>query len=196
MITIASIVEGQSEIDSVPILIHRIREIVAPQVLVRTTHPIRVPRQSVIKPENFEKYVDLAARESGHGGRILVLLDADDDCPIELAGDLLERARISRSDRTVSVVLAKAEFESWFLASINSIVGKFSIERDCKRPTDPEGIRDAKRWLSKSMLKGHSYQSAIHQPEIARVFDMNLARINSPSFDKFWRDIEALISNR
>lgn len=195
MITIASIVEGKSEFHSVPILIHRIKEIVAPEGLVRTLDPIRVSRKSVIKPKTFENYVNLAARDSGHGGRILVLLDADDDCPKELAEDLLGRARISRSDRMISVVLAKSEFESWFLASIDSIVGKFSIGRECTRPTSPETIRDAKRWLSQRMLKGKSYHSMTHQPEMARVFDMNLARRNSPSFDKFWRDIEALISN-
>lgn len=193
MPTIASIVEGHSEVDSVPILIHRIKEVVAPEGFVRTPHPIRVSRNSIIKLGVFEKYLELAAHDSGRGGRILVLLDADDDCPKELAEDLRERARTSRSDRIVRVVLAKSEFESWFVASIDSIAGEFSIERDLQHPTNPEGIRDAKRWLSQRMLQGESYRPTFHQPKIARIFDMDLARIRSRSFDKLWRDIEALI---
>lgn len=193
MLTIASIVEGHSEVESVPILIHRIKNIVAPMSLVRTPGPIRVPRDSIIKPHVFETYMDLAAHKSGQGGRILVLLDADDDCPKELAEALLERASSTRSDRVVRVVLAKSEFESWFVASIDSIAGKFSIDRNCKYPTNPESIRDAKRWLSQRMSRKDSYQATFHQPRMARIFDMNIARMRSPSFDKFWRDIEALL---
>lgn len=201
MLTIASIVEGHSEVESLPILIQRVKQIVAPECFVRTPRPIRVSRDSVIKPRVFEKYMELAARDSGQGGRVLVLLDADDACPKEVAEALLDQSRTSRSDRTVKVVLAKSEFESWFVASIESIAGKsidsakgkFVIRDDTQCPANPEDIRDAKRWLSQRMLKGKSYHSTFHQPVIARKFDMDLARSRSRSFDKLWRDIETLI---
>lgn len=193
MFTIASIVEGEGELKSVPILIHRIKEIVAPGILLRTPNPIRVSRSLVVKPNEFEKYLNIAAQKAGRDGRILVLLDADDDCPRKLAADLRERVHASHSDRVVSVVLAKSEFESWFIASVESIAGKFSIQSDCKCPSNPERIRNAKGWLSRHMVQNAHYRPLAHQSKMSREFNMDIARKQSPSFDKFWRDIEALL---
>ena len=69
----------------------------------------------------MERAVAFAAGRAGSHGGILVLLDADDDCPAELASRLLRRARQSRPDRPIRVVLAKAEYESWFLAAAASL---------------------------------------------------------------------------
>jgi hypothetical protein len=57
----------------------------------------------------------LVARDTGPGAPILVVADADDDCPATLGPTLLGRAR--RTDRAVAVVLAKRELESWFISA-------------------------------------------------------------------------------
>lgn len=64
----------------------------------------------------LEKTVTFAARKVGPSGRILIIIDADDDCPATLGPELLQRVQEARPDRQISVVLAKSEFESWFLA--------------------------------------------------------------------------------
>ena len=89
----------------------------------------------------MERAVALAAGRAGPHGGILVLLDADDDCPAELASDLLRFAEHSRRDRSIRVVLAKAEYESWFLAAANSLAGHRGMDEAASPPPDSEAIR-------------------------------------------------------
>ena len=77
----------------------------------------------------------------------MILLDADDDCPAELARALARRAEAVRPDRRIRVVLAKREFEAWFLAAAQSIAGRRGIRESVAPPADPESIRDAKGFL-------------------------------------------------
>lgn len=126
---------------------------------------------------------------------ILVLLDADKDCPAVLGPDLLERARRARSDRTVRVVLAKAEYEAWFLAAAVSIGGQCGLPEHIEAPGDPESIRNAKRWLAKQMGPGKGYYPARELVALTRRFDLQAAR-SAPSFDKMWRDVAALMRPR
>ena len=59
----------------------------------------------------------MSSRQAGPNGAILILLDADNDCPAELGIELLRRARLARADRPIRAVLAKTEYEAWFLAA-------------------------------------------------------------------------------
>ena len=130
----------------------------------------------------------------GPSGGVLVLLDADDDCPAQLAPALLNRAQSARPDRRVSVVLAKREFEAWFLASAQSLAGNFGFLADMEAPADPEGVRGAKEWLSRHRPRGNPYKETVDQAVLTSAFDIGRARKHSPSFDKFCREIEALLS--
>lgn len=124
---------------------------------------------------------------------VLVLLDADDDCPAELAPALLARARDARKDRPASVVLAKREFEAWFLAAAPSLRGRRGLAADLALPPDPELPRDCKGWLSRHRSDGRGYKPTADQAALAAAVDLRLARTNSPSLDKLWRDLERLV---
>lgn len=189
---IVAVVEGQGEVAALPILLRRIAAVLG--VHVDVPDPIRVRRNKVVKPEEVERVVELAARRAGPEGRILLLLDADQDCPAELAPELLQRAIVARSDRPISVVLAKSEFEAWFVAAAESIAGKRSIQASARAPANPESISDAKGWLSGCMPAGRSYRSTRDQPGLAAVFDLEAAR-TAPSFDKFWREVVRLLES-
>jgi hypothetical protein len=91
------------------------------------------------------------------------------------------------------VVLAKVEFESWFIAAAESIGGHREIAADIVAPDDPESIRDAKGWLSERMVAGRTYRPTLDQPALCAVFDIRAARARSRSFDKLWRDVESLL---
>ena len=67
----------------------------------------------------------------------LILLDANSDCPRELAPNVLERAQAARSDHRIQVVLAKMEYEAWFLAVADSLAGLRGIGDDAQAPDDP-----------------------------------------------------------
>jgi hypothetical protein len=190
---IVTVVEGHGEVEAVPILIRRIAEMVQPTILPDVSRPIRVPRHRLLKQRELERTVELAARQAGSDGRILILLDADEDCPAQLAPIILARATRARSDRRICVVLPKAEYEAWFLAAADSIAGHRGIRPGATAPEDPEGIRDAKAWLTRRMIAGRSYRETLDQPALSGVFDLVAAR-RAPSFDKLWRDMESLFA--
>ena len=195
LVTVASIVEGKGEVEAVPILLRRIAEQVSPNCYVNALRPIRVPRNKILKDDRLERTVELAARKLGREerGGILILLDADDDCPRELAADMLGRAQAVRPDRVIRVVLAKREYEAWFLAAAHSIAGQRRIGASIVPPTEPESIRGAKEWLGSQMPRDRRYSPTSDQAALTKVFDMEAAR-SAPSFDKLWRDAAHLLA--
>ena len=193
MARIAAIVEGHGEVEAVPILLRRIAAAVAPTADIEVLPPVRVDRYGVVKQNELERAVELAARMVGTEGSILILLDADDDCPAELGPDLLQRAGAARPDRAIRVVLARAEYEAWFLAATASIAGRHDIDEAAMPPDDPEGIRNAKGWLTAQMPVGRSYRPTRHQAALTKHFDLDAARRGAPSFDKLWRDVRSLL---
>ena len=85
------IIEGHSEVQSVPVLLRRLLA-ERKRYEVKVVRPVRVGRYKVVRPGELERACELARRRPEGCNAILLLLDADDDCPKELAPDLLERA--------------------------------------------------------------------------------------------------------
>lgn len=193
MSTIVAIVEGPGEVDAIPILIRRIAATAVPGAVPRVARPIRVKRDRFLKENELERYVDLAARQAGSDGRILVILDADDDCPPQLASGILRRATTARSDRRIQVVLARREYEAWFLAAADSIAGHRGLSTDTTTPADPESVRNAKGWLTSHMPPGRAYKETRDQPALTNIFDLDQARHGAPSSDKMWRTVKQLL---
>jgi len=190
--SIASIVEGHGDVKAVPILLRRLARRLSPAAAVDILKPIRIGRYKIVKPGELERAVELAARQTGERGSILILLDAEDDCPAALGPALLERAIDARRDRDIRVVLAKREYEAWFLAAIGSIAGSRGIDQQAAPPDDPEIIRDAKGWLTAHRPPGWSYRETLDQPALSAIFDIEAA-LAAPSFDKLWRDVSWLL---
>ena len=97
----------------------------------------------------------------------------------------------TRPDRRIEAVVAKREYEAWFLASIESIAGSRTLARDIVAPRHPESIRGAKEWLSQR--RQTPYRPTADQAALTARFDMALVRRRSPSFDKLWRAVGALL---
>lgn len=197
-ITIIPIVEGHGETEAVPELVRRVGCVIAPPVFPNVLRPIRVSRPKLVRQGELEKTVDFAARKVGPKGRILVIIDADDDCPATLGPELLQRAEVARPDRQISVVIAKSEFESWFLAGASGLAGQSGLSQTLSPPRDPESKRDAKGWLNAHM-SNQTYKETSHQAAFANSFDMDEARRPdaphySDSFDKFWRECVKLLN--
>jgi hypothetical protein len=189
--SVASIVEGQGDVASIPIIIRRIAEREG-RADVRVLRPYRIPRQTIVRPGEIERAVDRAARSLDGPGCVLVVLDADDDRPCQLGPSLAGRAGTSRRDIPSAVVIANREKEAWYLAAVESLRGKRGIPEDVTVPPNPEGIRGAKGWLTRAM--GRSYSEVTDQPALAALFDLDQARGGAPSFDKLWRDLSRLLA--
>ncbi|RKI71493.1 DUF4276 family protein [Corallococcus sp. AB049A] len=184
------IVEGHGEVAAAPILVRRLTQWLAPGLHPEVLLPHRIPRGQLVKEDELNRAIELTARKVGNEGRILVLLDADKDLPCVLGPRLLTWARSKRPDRLISVVVAKCEYEAWFLAAAESLSGHRGLPSTLRAPSDPERIRDAKGWLGNHLPSG--YSETIDQPKLTSVFDLEAAR-RADSFDKLVRDMGTLL---
>ena len=192
-VKIGCIVEGHGEVEAVPILIRRVAALHYPELTTVMPTPIRIPRNRVFKAGELERAVGLAVRNIGRQGAIFIILDSDDDCPAKLGPSLLRQVSQVFRNMPIAVVLAKHEFEAWFLAAAVSLRGERGLRSDIDPPSDPEAIRGAKEWLYDRMQSGKTYRSKRDQPALTARLNLEQAR-NADSFDKCYRDIVRLLS--
>lgn len=190
---ILPIVEGQSEVESVPILLRRILDQMK-IFSIQIAKPWRVKRNKVVKEGELERAIQQGIQERNNICAILVLLDADDDCPAELGPQLLKRCK-TVTQLPASVILANKEMESWFLGGKESLRGVRGIKGDATAPLTPESIRGASERLSQNMEKGRRYVGPDDQPALVKYIDFLVTRQRCPSFEKFLRDVEYLIKS-
>lgn len=187
---VVAIVEGEGEVAAVPVLLRRLAAWRTPGVLPEVPTPIRVRRDRFLnRDEDFRRFLLLAAAKCGKSGWILLLLDADDDCPAELAKRILARARDCIPHVRVSVVLAKREYEAWFIAAAESLHGHRGFSFNPADRIDAESPRNAKGWLRERM-KGGSYGETTDQPAFSARFDLQQAFDGSRSFRKLCAEWE------
>lgn len=188
---IVAIVEGYGEVKAVPVLLNKILDWMNVYTVRPDKEPIRKKRQKIVKQGELEKAIELAVKRRQNVGALLVLLDADDDCPATLGPELLARAE-KATNLPVAVVLAKKEFEAWFLGCLESFRGFMGIPADAQALPNPE-IVGAKGRIE-GLCHGMNYSPTLHQAEFVSRMDLSLCRERCPSFDKFFRDVEALVN--
>lgn len=188
------IVTGHGEKAAVPILVRRIAMETDPTLSVEISDVLHVPESSLRQAGQLERHVERAARLLQGPGGVLIVLDCDWEggCPAREGPALLARARQTRPDTPIAVVLAKQEFEAWFLAAAESLRGKRGLSDTLTAPADPEAIRGAKEWLRKQMPLNRAYAETTDQPALTATFDLQMAR-RADSFDKFYRDVTAIL---
>jgi len=174
---LAVIVEGHGEESAAPELLRRI----APGVEILRPHRVRKSKM----PVDLARAVRFQSNRVGAAGGVLVLVDADDDVPEELEGQLLRA--IDDDLRSVArVVVAVKEYEAWFLAGIDSLRSHRSVRDDAAYAGDPESPRDAKGRLETQMVE--PYQETIHQVAFSAKVDLEAVAARCPSFVRL-RDV-------
>lgn len=190
---IACIVEGDGEESAVPLLVRRIVEEIDPTIYVNVFTAIVFHGESKFRRvQDFSRAVETAARRTGGAGAVLVLLDAEGDCPAELGPRLLSQATAVRADVPIAVVVANWEYEAWFLAAAVSLRGHHGLADDLSPPLDCEDVQDAKRWLRDRMIAGERYNPTSRQASFSQVMSLEEAR-RAPSFDKLCRDVRRIV---
>jgi hypothetical protein len=205
---VVPIVEGKGEVEAVPILIQRWLAFRRYQnVEVHVDGPVRAPgRGAITVPHNdqdelgIEYYIGHASRRRPDA--ILVVLDADEDCPATLGAELLARARRVVPDGfPISVVVANREYEAWFLAALASLKFRRAINRDESSPeirplparVDIEAIADCKKRVAEWIL-GTRYKETTHQRSLTEILPFTPAVIRrSRSFRKLLKDLDRLL---
>ncbi len=170
---------------ALPVLLRRICAWRTPEIHPEILEPIRVRRDRFLNRDHeFNRILALAAAKSKGDGSILILLDADDDCPANLGGAILDRAQQQVGHRRISVVLANREYEAWFIAAATSLDGHrgFSLDPEFNI-IESESIRNAKGWISARMAN-NAYGETTDQPAFSARMDLQQAFDGSRSFRK------------
>jgi hypothetical protein len=157
MITIATVVEGEGEVHALPVLIRRVAQEHGVYDL-SVPRPFRLPRSKFLSPAEFGRAVELQARRVEDRGGVVALLDADDDCAVELVKQIRSAYGGHRSFGLIAPV---REFESVFLAA-------HGIRADVA-----ESKRDAKGEMKR--LLG-AYRETVHQARLSATLDLDRAR--------------------
>jgi Domain of unknown function (DUF4276) len=123
-----------------------------------------------------------ALRENCAG--ILVLFDADDDCPRELAPTLECWAREAAGGRPCAVVMAKREYEAWFLASIEALRGRRGVLPMQLHTPIRSRLAMLKASWNDGMRPGASYSASVDQAAMTAHLDLESAYRRCRSFRK------------
>ena len=193
--SIVAIVEGDGEGKAAPGLIRRILW----ERLFRYDIFLNRTIRANGKPDlvrNLEQFLEYAIVENADA--ILVLVDADDECPAESARNLADRASALNLGVPVAVVYAKREYETWFISSLpegpgGRIRAMLNIASSVNAPEDVEGIRGAKEWLEGRMPQNQRYRETRDQESLTHHIDMDLTHSRSRSFRRLCHAVEELV---
>jgi hypothetical protein len=203
---VAPIVEGETEERCIKAILSGIwRDLLhaTDREPLAVLEPVPAHRSSLVKhnhPE-LDEMVERAFRvlrsrlrhSAADRGFVLLLIDADEDCPSTLGPQLLARARAVRTDADIACVLAKRELENWFKAAAASLADVCGLPDDLTVPKNPEdGSGDT--WLTRQMQRKdrrRKYTKPADAVEMVQRMNLQECRDNAPSFDKLCRELEA-----
>jgi hypothetical protein len=191
-IRIAAVVEGEGEVAAVPVLVRRIGIEMCGGTYLTVSKPARLSRSKMARSDDINRIVRIQAAEVTGPGGVLVLLDADDDCPVECAS-AIKGCCASVVKCPVEIVVAKREFEAWFLAGIESLRGHRAVRPGASCDVDPEGRRGAKELLEQCMTE--KYRPIRHQPSFAERLDLDMAGSRSRSLRQLILAVKRLVGD-
>lgn len=189
MARLVCVVEGKGEVQAIPNLCSRILVSLSAVQWHVDQEPIRRPRSQLVdervkgpgrpcREDGLRKALGIAMARRPDA--ILVMCDADDDCPGVWAASVAEYAK---GYKPTAAVMAVREFEAWLLW------GHSDAELQKIKVSDPERVRNAKGKLEQLTA---GYSPATHQLSLTRGIDVQRLRKHSRSFDKLVRTIGML----
>lgn len=203
---IAPIVEGHGDEISARKLLERVWYEVAGGESLDVLRPVRRPRTKLLKrnpkthkivPDRYEilRAIELASMKLANTDEpetphlVLLMFDADEDCPKEIVEALAEILK-SVDDRVdLATVVPCVEYETWFVAAADSLRDFLDLRPGDEKIPDPEAARLGKKWIQDRFLH-HRYSETLDQVRLTHAMDLQLCRKRSPSFDKLCRELE------
>ena len=144
----------------------------------------------------LEHFLELARGAEECAG-LLVLRDTEREnrnCPPDLAYSLAERTQALGLPFPVVIVCATCEYESWFLAGLESIKANFAqLKPDAIFEGDPEQECNAKGWLTDHMVGDRAYKETIDQVKMTTFLDISHTIKQSRSFQRLVHAVEELL---
>jgi len=188
---IQPIVEGHGEVEAVPVLLRRLLA-EAGRFDIEIGRPIRRKRSELVDEAGVRRAIKLS-RLKAECRAILIMFDADSDCPATLAPQVEAWAQSEAGPLTCAVVMPNREYEAWFLASMESLRGVRGIRADATSHDRPEAPRGAKERIERWMPRGRSYSETSDQAALTATFDMTTTFAKCRSFRRLARAFERSI---
>ncbi len=204
---IAPVVEGQTEQGCLERLLHRVWcELLAQPERLQVLEPFRGQRDALVHPDGkvltasvqkaFLKLHAKVRKDADARSLLLILLDAEGDCPATLAPRLLTVARAALPpDSSVACVLPKRMLENWIVAGSATLAGVNGLPNSLPPPTNPEDCGGS-GWLSaqlRSVNQGRKYTKTADAKVFVAGMDLQGCRSTAPSFDKLCRELEGRV---
>jgi hypothetical protein len=155
MPAIFPIVEGHGEVEAVPILLRRLA---SEQLGLHTLHclpPFRLPRSKLMNEADLSRAIALGRlkmRDLDGPHLILVIMDADDACPVDVVRALHTQHRALLVAARTSIVLAVREYEAWFLAANMSEADHRNLRAATPVHANPEQVANPKAVFERDFL--------------------------------------------
>lgn len=194
MNNILPVVEGDGDVSAAPILLRRIlrEDLGRYDVDVLKPRPTNGKGNMKKRLESFIKYA--AITPNCHA--ILILFDSDTECALTQVEDFAQRCRVLGSAIPIAIVCAVREYESWFLASLDSLKseGRTIIPDDANFLGSCESISDPKGWINQHLPAGRRYKETKDQASLTSFVDITQAAANSRSFTRLSHAVAELVS--
>lgn len=185
------IAEGDGDQAALPVLLPRLCASMGLAARFSRTYNAH-GRTNLVKPGGVERFVRLASLEPGCAG-VLILLDAEGSCGVELARRLAARVVGTGSRPSVAIVTAVAAFEAWFLASLTTIVGKKLKGVPGLPALSPEEVPNPKAWIDRHLPSGRRYREREDQPAMTELIDLRAAERGCRSFRRLMHALVELV---
>jgi hypothetical protein len=192
------LVEGHGEVDAIGNLLSRMSQRIGDHVVWAKPHRWANLHQWESKRQGVLAGVEFV-RAKADAASLLIVRDADDECPRETAPAMAARLRTLAAPFPVAFVLLKPEYEVLFLPCVDQMAGKTLDARpglrEGARWIDPhwESRRGVKEWLSQQFPRGRSYKPSVDQLLLTRMLDLDrIAAADVPCFGTLERAVAFL----
>ncbi|HAZ64796.1 MAG TPA: hypothetical protein DCZ72_14460 [Armatimonadetes bacterium] len=175
------LVEGDGEVQALPVLLRRLLSD-ASVYDVQIGRPLKLSGSQFFREDTVARYVRLACIKEGGCAAVLLLVDGEDICPAEWGPRIATWAHGAADGRPCRAAVAYREYESWFLAGLESLGGQCGLPDSLAEHPDPEGRRDAKGQLTALMPAGRAYRETSDQAALSARLDLAATYSRSRSF--------------
>ncbi len=184
------VVEGDGEVAAFPVLLERLVGVLGCSEAIGYS-PFLEKRTGLVQEEKFKRAVQIVSSRTATRA-LIILFDADDDCARDVIPQMRQWSQEAVPALPCAVIMARREYEAWFLAAIESLRGRRRVRENARYDRDPEALRGAKGAVSRFMPQNKPYSETADQAALSAVFDLGQA-YRGASFRKLVQEVCRLL---
>lgn len=181
------LVEGEADQEAVPLLIRAAGDCLGLVGFSPAAKPVKAGEiRKLAREGELERFLIYAGSRMD-GDSVLLILDCDDDCPVEIARNFSGRAEkvLPRISKKIGISFLRREFEMLYLICAPALaaaypdygweLGAYAKPKPC------EDIRNAKGAL-RALTKTRPYKETRDQPKFVSALDFRELTLHSRSY--------------